>query len=158
MTRQPYVSFAAPCESVRGCAKGQLSDSMTSSVLGEREWENFNSVRGSSPLCLQRFAISALRFKVPTHLLSAGSHSRSIDSLHPRQTPAASFLPPNRKRLAPTTRRPCASCASRFRSQLTVIRPEPQKTDARSHFLVRPSGREGLRLSPGRPHKTRSER
>jgi hypothetical protein len=47
-----------------------------------------------------KFAISALRCKVTTHLLSAGSDSKSIDSPRLRQTPAASFLPPNRKRLA----------------------------------------------------------
>jgi hypothetical protein len=51
-----------------------------------------------------KFAISALRCKDPTHLLSAGSDSQSIDSSYPRQIPAASFLSPNRKRLAQTTR------------------------------------------------------
>src|ERR1700735_2715911 len=47
-------------------------------------------------------------------------------SINPRlitatAAPAASFLPPNRKRLEPVPRHPSESCASRFRSWLTVI-------------------------------------
>ena len=48
-------------------------------------------------------------------------------SINPRlitatAAPAASFLPPNRKRLEPVPRHPSESCASRFRSWLTVTR------------------------------------
>jgi hypothetical protein len=71
------------------------------------------------------------------HLIlgSAGSDSKSINSLRPRQTPAACSLLPNKKRLAQTTHRPCASCARRLqllangrptrsgRSRNTVGRP-----------------------------------
>jgi hypothetical protein len=68
-----------------------------------------------------KLAISALRCKVPTHLLSAGSDPKSIDSPDPRQTPAASLFPPNQKRLKPKFCCPCASCARRSRCWLTVI-------------------------------------
>jgi hypothetical protein len=73
-----------------------------------------------------KFAISALRRKVPTHLLSAGLDSKTY-RLTASAANACGFLltPQHRKRLAQTTRRPCALCARCFRCWLTVIRSEP---------------------------------
>ena len=55
-----------------------------------------------------KFAISSLHCKVPIHLLSAASDSKSIDSPHPRQTPAPSFKSPYRNRLESSSSLPPA--------------------------------------------------
>jgi hypothetical protein len=77
-----------------------------------------------------RFAISALRCEAPTHLLSAGSDSKSIDLPRPLKTPAPSFKSPYRNRLESSSNLPLAYCSRRFRSRLATIQPSglPQLT------------------------------
>ena len=76
--------------SMSSCRQGDLNE-----AAGAANAE----LRHTDAVWANKCATSALRCRVPTHLLSAGSDSKSIDSPPPLKTPASSFKSPYRNRL-----------------------------------------------------------